>query len=50
MITAVSDLHFGFDKCNKDAFMRFVDTYDFTGTDHLVLLGDILDFWRRNNA
>lgn len=50
MITVVSDIHFGFDRCNKGTFERFLDTYNFADVDHLVLLGDVLDFWRRNNA
>ncbi len=30
--------------------MNFLDTYDNGDIDHLVLLGDFFDFWRRNNA
>lgn len=50
MITVVSDIHIGFDRCNKEDFLRFLDTCNTADIDHLVLLGDILDFWRRNNA
>jgi UDP-2,3-diacylglucosamine pyrophosphatase LpxH len=51
MILAVSDLHLGYDeKCNRDDFARFLDLCNGIDIDHLVLLGDILDFWRRNNA
>lgn len=50
MITVVSDTHLGFDRCNKEDFLRFLDTCNTGDIDHLVLLGDILDFWRRNNA
>jgi UDP-2,3-diacylglucosamine pyrophosphatase LpxH len=50
MITVVSDIHIGFDRCNKEDFLRFLDTCNTGDIDHLVLLGDIMDFWRRNNA
>lgn len=50
MILVVSDVHLGFDDCNRDAFSRFLDKFQDEEIDHLVLLGDILDFWRRNNA
>lgn len=52
MIIAVSDVHLGYEKCNKEDFLRFIEMCDLnlSETDHLVLVGDILDFWRRNNA
>ncbi len=50
MILVVSDVHLGFDDCNKDAFSDFLDEFQDKEIEHLVLLGDILDFWRRNNA
>lgn len=52
MIIAVSDVHLGYEKCNKEDFLRFIEMCDLSlsQTDHLVLAGDILDFWRRNNA
>jgi len=46
----VSDVHLGYDKCNRVEFMDFLDKYHDKEIDHLVLLGDIFDFWRRNNA
>jgi UDP-2,3-diacylglucosamine pyrophosphatase LpxH len=48
-IIAVSDLHIGFDKCDKPAFIRFLGKLqsDQSVTD-LVLLGDIVDMWRRD--
>lgn len=52
MIIAVSDVHLGYEKSlPKDfkAFIEYVST-TLTSDDHLVLLGDILDFWRRNNV
>lgn len=50
MILVVSDVHLGFEDCNRDAFSRFLDEFQDEEIEHLVLLGDILDFWRRNNA
>lgn len=52
MIIAVSDAHLGYEKCNKEDFLRFIEMCDLSlsETDHLVLAGDILDFWRRNNT
>jgi UDP-2,3-diacylglucosamine pyrophosphatase LpxH len=50
MILVVSDVHLGFEDCNLEAFSRFLDEFHDEKIDHLVLLGDILDFWRRNNA
>ncbi len=50
MILVVSDVHLGFNKCNRDEFLDFLNKYQGTEIDHLVLLGDIFDFWRCNNA
>jgi UDP-2,3-diacylglucosamine pyrophosphatase LpxH len=50
MIIAVSDVHLGCKNSNKDDFLRFLNKCDEGGIDHLVLLGDIFDFWVRNNA
>jgi len=49
MILAVSDVHLGYDKCNKGAFLKFLDEIKDEKIDDLVLLGDFFDFWRRNN-
>jgi UDP-2,3-diacylglucosamine pyrophosphatase LpxH len=48
-IIAVSDLHLGFETSDKAAFIRFLGTLqsDPSVTD-LVLLGDIVDMWRRD--
>jgi UDP-2,3-diacylglucosamine pyrophosphatase LpxH len=55
MIIVVSDVHLGYDesekyKCDKDNFNNFIDSEltKLKANDHLVLLGDILDFWRKN--
>jgi UDP-2,3-diacylglucosamine pyrophosphatase LpxH len=50
MILVVSDVHLGYDKCNRADFLDFLNKYQGTEIDHLVLLGDIFDFWRNNNA
>lgn len=52
MIIAVSDVHLGYEKCNKEDFLRFIEMCGLclSKEDYLVLVGDILDFWRRNNA
>ncbi len=49
MILVISDVHLGFENCNRDDFLTFLDEYD-KEIDHLVLLGDFFDFWRCNNA
>jgi UDP-2,3-diacylglucosamine pyrophosphatase LpxH len=48
-IIAVSDLHLGFEQCDKAAFMRFLGKLqsDPTVTD-LVFIGDMVDMWRRD--
>jgi len=50
-IIAVSDLHLGFDDCDKPAFIRFLKELesDPSVTD-LILLGDIVDMWRRDSS
>jgi UDP-2,3-diacylglucosamine pyrophosphatase LpxH len=50
MILVVSDLHLGYEKFNRADFLNFLDYQKNTTINHLVLLGDIFDFWRRNNA
>ncbi|MBE0525038.1 MAG: metallophosphoesterase [Methanosarcinales archaeon] len=50
IIVVASDVHLGYEKCNKADFLEFLDRCDSASIDHLFLLGDILDFWRRNNA
>lgn len=50
MILVVSDVHLGYDNCNKKDFLAFLDGYKGTNIEHLVLLGDFFDFWRCNNA
>jgi UDP-2,3-diacylglucosamine pyrophosphatase LpxH len=51
-IVAVSDLHLGYERSNADDFGRFIDSEltKLNKNDHLVLLGDIFEFWRRQNV
>jgi UDP-2,3-diacylglucosamine pyrophosphatase LpxH len=49
MILVLSDLHLGYERCNKEAIREFLDGYK-SELDHLVILGDLFDFWRRNNV
>jgi UDP-2,3-diacylglucosamine pyrophosphatase LpxH len=48
-IVAISDLHLGFEQCDKPAFLRFLKTLqsDPSITD-LVFIGDMVDMWRRD--
>jgi len=49
MIIAVSDIHIGYDKSNKDDFLRFLDEMKGEQIEHFVMVGDVFDFWRRNS-
>jgi len=52
MIIAVSDLHLGDPLSNKQGFKQFIDEFLKPKSDeitHLVLLGDVFDFWRRDS-
>jgi UDP-2,3-diacylglucosamine pyrophosphatase LpxH len=45
----VSDVHLGYKNCDKDAFNRFLDSLQSnTEITDLILLGDIVDMWRRD--
>jgi UDP-2,3-diacylglucosamine pyrophosphatase LpxH len=47
----VSDIHLGYKNADKDSFNRFLDSLQSdTETTDLVLLGDIVDMWRRDAA
>jgi UDP-2,3-diacylglucosamine pyrophosphatase LpxH len=50
MIIVVSDVHLGYDACDKYSFNNFIDDklLKLNENDTLVLLGDILDFWRES--
>ena len=43
----VSDVHLGTKYSNRDKFTDFIETLG-NDVEHLVLLGDIFDFWRRD--
>jgi len=43
----VSDVHLGTELSDRDRFIDFIDNLE-NDVDHLVLLGDIFDFWRRD--
>jgi UDP-2,3-diacylglucosamine pyrophosphatase LpxH len=48
-IVAVSDQHLGIDTADKAAFDRFLDQLqDDSSVTDLVLLGDVVDMWRRD--
>ena len=52
MIIVVSDLHLGDPLSNRAGFKQFIDEFLKPRSDeisHLILLGDILDFWRRDS-
>jgi UDP-2,3-diacylglucosamine pyrophosphatase LpxH len=51
MIIAVSDTHLGYDQSDSTKFLKFIDSelMNLSNDDHLVLLGDILEFWRGKN-
>lgn len=47
MIVVISDVHLGLEECNKKSFEKFIDNVLASkDIEYLVLLGDILDFWR----
>jgi UDP-2,3-diacylglucosamine pyrophosphatase LpxH len=52
LILAVSDVHLGYNASNSGAFRDFLNSRckSLGRNDTLVLLGDIFDFWRRNNV
>ncbi len=50
-IIAVSDVHLGCKESKRDDFKEFIDErVNGTDIDHLVLLGDTMDFWRKTNV
>ncbi len=44
---AISDVHLGAEDSNRDSFIQFIDNIG-DDVEHLVLLGDILEFWRKD--
>ena len=51
MIIAVSDTHLGYDQADSPKFLEFINSelMNLSKNDHLVLLGDMLDYWRGSN-
>jgi UDP-2,3-diacylglucosamine pyrophosphatase LpxH len=49
-IILISDVHLGQSVSNRDAFLRFVNWLAENPPKMLIILGDLLDFWRRSNA
>lgn len=43
----VSDVHLGTEDSNREKFADFIDNLG-DDVEHLVLLGDIFDLWRRD--
>ncbi len=50
MIVVISDVHLGFAKSNRESFREFLDRCMAFEIEHFVILGDLMDFWRANNA
>src|SRR5208337_4189429 len=51
MIIVVSDVHLGYEgHCNYKEFNDFLIKCNESDIEHLVLLGDILDFWRTKHT
>jgi UDP-2,3-diacylglucosamine pyrophosphatase LpxH len=50
MIIVVSDIHLGYVKSNSKSFRKFIDQYSKADIEHFIILGDLMDFWRANNA
>lgn len=47
-IVAISDVHLGMKGADESKFIKFLETRNFEEIDHFVLLGDIIDIWRRD--
>lgn len=47
-IVVVSDVHLGMKEAKTDKFVEFLDFLKTKNVEHLVLLGDIIDIWRRD--
>lgn len=47
-IIAVSDVHLGLKEANESKFKEFLESLNFKYIEDFVLLGDIVDMWRRD--
>lgn len=50
MIIAISDVHLGYRNSNRESFREFLEQCAQIEIEHFVILGDLMDFWRANNA
>lgn len=50
MIIALSDVHLGYVKSNRECLREFLAQCERIDLEHFVILGDLMDFWRANNA
>ena len=50
MILVVSDIHLGYAKSNTGSFSKFLEECSKVELERFIILGDLLDFWRCNNA
>jgi UDP-2,3-diacylglucosamine pyrophosphatase LpxH len=50
MIIVVSDIHLGYQKSNSESFRAFLEQCRSIDLERFIILGDLLDFWRCNNA
>ncbi len=50
MIIVVSDVHLGYPKSNTESFRKFLEQCQSVELERFIILGDLLDFWRCNNA
>ena len=50
MIIVISDVHLGYAKSNRESFREFLDRRMSLEIEYFVILGDLMDFWRANNA
>ncbi len=50
MIIVISDVHLGYAKSNSKSFREFLDQCSKIDIEHFIILGDLMDFWRANNA
>ena len=49
-MVATLDVHLGYYCCDENLFKKFLDDIvDTEEVTHLVLAGDFLDMWRRDN-
>ncbi|HEY3273171.1 MAG TPA: UDP-2,3-diacylglucosamine diphosphatase [Methanocella sp.] len=50
MIIVISDVHLGYGRSNSESLRKFLEQCAEIDIEHFVILGDLMDFWRTNNA